>query len=169
MTSSGPGDRGRSSRQDGPFTLRPLIDDVPLPADESQTDVQINCVDYYGRLAPDATKPSAKWPWLTMQRSQLVRWYQCIRAATLCPNPTGPQRSIQPPGIHPSLTTVALLYRTVWSVIRVPPRGPADPHPTSCRKGLHPLQLDGYILLPARAEPGLRQSKAQGLQLDRRC
>lgn len=47
MTSSGTGNGQLSKREDGPYVLRPLIEDVPLSADESQDDVKINCVDYY--------------------------------------------------------------------------------------------------------------------------
>lgn len=47
MTSSGTGNGQLSKREDGPFVLRPLVEDVPLSADGSQDDVKINCVDYY--------------------------------------------------------------------------------------------------------------------------
>ncbi|KAF4121803.1 vacuolar protein sorting-associated protein 3 [Geosmithia morbida] len=36
-----------SRRVDGPFILKPLLDEVPLSADGSESDVKINCVDYY--------------------------------------------------------------------------------------------------------------------------
>lgn len=32
----------------GPFTLRSLLDDVPLVTDETGGDVKITCVDYLG-------------------------------------------------------------------------------------------------------------------------
>lgn len=32
----------------GPFTLRSLLDDVPLVTDETGSDVEITCVDYLG-------------------------------------------------------------------------------------------------------------------------
>jgi len=38
----------RASLGDGPFVLRPLLEDVPLAADGSPDDVKINCVDYFG-------------------------------------------------------------------------------------------------------------------------
>lgn len=44
-------DRGHSittSREDGPFVLRTLLDNVPLSADDSPSDVKINCVEFYG-------------------------------------------------------------------------------------------------------------------------
>ncbi|KAM0438934.1 hypothetical protein ACHAPT_001695 [Fusarium lateritium] len=52
MTSDGPGDRPPASslaltaREDGPYVLRTLLDEVPLSADGSQDDIKINCVDY---------------------------------------------------------------------------------------------------------------------------
>lgn len=33
-----------------PYTLRPLLHDVPLSADGNNDDVKINCVDHYGML-----------------------------------------------------------------------------------------------------------------------
>lgn len=32
----------------GPFVLRSLLENVPLSADGTEEDIQINCVDYYG-------------------------------------------------------------------------------------------------------------------------
>lgn len=32
----------------GPFVLQSLLDNVPLSADGTDEDIQINCVDYYG-------------------------------------------------------------------------------------------------------------------------
>ncbi|KAJ4317541.1 hypothetical protein N0V84_007286 [Fusarium piperis] len=52
MTSDGPGDGPPASslalntREDGPYVLRTLLDEVPLSADGSQDDIKINCVDY---------------------------------------------------------------------------------------------------------------------------
>ncbi|UNI24441.1 hypothetical protein JDV02_010184 [Purpureocillium takamizusanense] len=34
-------------REDGPYVLRPLLDNVPLSADGPQDDIKINCVEYY--------------------------------------------------------------------------------------------------------------------------
>ena len=59
MTSNGAGDEPsqptaelrRSAREDGPFILRPLLDQVPLSADGSQDDIKINCVEYWGKHA----------------------------------------------------------------------------------------------------------------------
>lgn len=50
MTSHPPdqGHPSTTSREDGPFVLRSLLEDVPLSADGSQSDVKINCVEYYG-------------------------------------------------------------------------------------------------------------------------
>ncbi|PFH61303.1 hypothetical protein XA68_17720 [Ophiocordyceps unilateralis] len=39
---------GYIPREDGPYVLRPLLDDVPLSADGSQGHVSINCVEYLG-------------------------------------------------------------------------------------------------------------------------
>lgn len=52
MTSHGPGDGLSSSsnkREDGPFVLRPMVQDVPLSADGSQDGVKITCVEYFGQ------------------------------------------------------------------------------------------------------------------------
>lgn len=51
MTSTGPGDgQGSNGRpEEGPFILRPLLDNVPLVTDETEGEVKINCVEYYGR------------------------------------------------------------------------------------------------------------------------
>ncbi|KAI5458409.1 hypothetical protein BGZ63DRAFT_406834 [Mariannaea sp. PMI_226] len=51
MTSDGLGDTpstslGHAIREDGPYVLRSLLDDLPLSADGSQDDIKINCVDY---------------------------------------------------------------------------------------------------------------------------
>ncbi|CAM1510246.1 Fc.00g005810.m01.CDS01 [Cosmosporella sp. VM-42] len=52
MTSNGQGDGPPTTslaplhRDDGPFVLRSLLDEVPLSADGSQDDIKINCVDY---------------------------------------------------------------------------------------------------------------------------
>lgn len=62
MTSNGPGGGASSSatmaspsintgRQDGPYVLQPWVDSVPLSADNSQDDVKINCVEYFGPFA----------------------------------------------------------------------------------------------------------------------
>ncbi|RCI14039.1 hypothetical protein L249_8193 [Ophiocordyceps polyrhachis-furcata BCC 54312] len=39
----------RTRREDGPYVLRPLLDDVPLSADGSQGHVEIKCIEYLGR------------------------------------------------------------------------------------------------------------------------
>ena len=55
MTSNGQGDEPLSTdstpiiREDGPYVLRSLLDEVPLSADGSQDDIKINCVDYLGK------------------------------------------------------------------------------------------------------------------------
>ncbi len=49
MTSSGEGNAPPATREDGPYVLRTLLDEVPLSADGSQEDIKINCVDYYGK------------------------------------------------------------------------------------------------------------------------
>jgi hypothetical protein len=35
-------------RDDGPFVLQSLLDDVPLSAEGVNQDIKINCVDYWG-------------------------------------------------------------------------------------------------------------------------
>lgn len=42
-----PGTAG--AREDGPYVLRPLLDDVPLSADGATGDIEINCVEYLSR------------------------------------------------------------------------------------------------------------------------
>ncbi len=37
-----------SLRNNGPYVLRTLLDDVPLSDDGSNLDVKINCVEYFG-------------------------------------------------------------------------------------------------------------------------
>jgi len=37
-----------SLRDNGPYVLRTLLDDVPLSEDGSNSDVKINCVEYFG-------------------------------------------------------------------------------------------------------------------------
>ena len=32
----------------GPYILRPLLEEVPLSADGSESNAKINCVEYYG-------------------------------------------------------------------------------------------------------------------------
>lgn len=58
MTSTAAGDGSASNvahvsrREDGPYVLRPLLDDVPLSEDGSHDDISINCVDYFGMRVP---------------------------------------------------------------------------------------------------------------------
>lgn len=65
MTSSaqGKGHLSTTNREDGPFVLRSLLEDVPLSADGTQDDVKINCVEYYGssRLLKLASMLSMSW------------------------------------------------------------------------------------------------------------
>jgi hypothetical protein len=56
MTSNGSGDGSVPSPgaehqvvEDGPFILRPLLEDVQLSADGTETDIKINCVDYWSQ------------------------------------------------------------------------------------------------------------------------
>lgn len=50
----------------GPFTLRSLLEDVPLVTDETGDDVKITCVDYLGTHRavrfPDSSLPLANIP-----------------------------------------------------------------------------------------------------------
>lgn len=39
-------------RDDGPFVLQSLLDDVPLSAEGVNQDIKINCVDYWGMYSP---------------------------------------------------------------------------------------------------------------------
>lgn len=43
------GGAGATALQRGPFVLRSLLENVPLSADDTEEDIQINCVDYYGK------------------------------------------------------------------------------------------------------------------------
>lgn len=45
--------------QDGPFVLRPLLDDVPLSEDGQNADIKITCVDYLGMRAFPARRRTA--------------------------------------------------------------------------------------------------------------
>ncbi len=44
------GSAGAGALERGPFVLRSLLDNVPLSADGTEDDIQINCVEYYGEL-----------------------------------------------------------------------------------------------------------------------
>ena len=54
MTSNGSGDGPTPTtveerrRENGPYILRTLLEGVPLSADGTESDVRINCVDYFG-------------------------------------------------------------------------------------------------------------------------
>ncbi|ATY66668.1 TGF beta receptor associated [Cordyceps militaris] len=47
MTQQGSSQRDLPSAENGPYLLQPLLDDVPLSDDGSQSDVKINCIEYY--------------------------------------------------------------------------------------------------------------------------
>lgn len=49
QTSSASGSSNAISRNDGPFVLRTLLEDVPLSADGVDEGTKINCVEYLGR------------------------------------------------------------------------------------------------------------------------
>lgn len=68
MTSqaTGEGHPFTPSREDGPFVLRSLLDDVPLSADGSQNDVKINCVEYYGKFEISRRSPKSSIIVLTL-------------------------------------------------------------------------------------------------------
>lgn len=36
--------------EDGPYILRPLLEEIPLASDGSDNNVKINCVEFYGGL-----------------------------------------------------------------------------------------------------------------------
>lgn len=40
----------KTSASTGPYILRPLVEDVPLSAEEDVTGVQITCVELWGQL-----------------------------------------------------------------------------------------------------------------------
>lgn len=65
----------------GPFTLRSLLEDVPLVTDDTDTDgdVEITCVDYLGgciipprpvSILPDSSGPARVLPRLTIAISR---------------------------------------------------------------------------------------------------
>lgn len=39
----------KPSASTGPYILRPLVEEVPLSAEEDGTDIQINCVELWGQ------------------------------------------------------------------------------------------------------------------------
>lgn len=41
----------KPSASTGPYILRPLVEDVPLSAEEDVTDIQITCVELWGQSA----------------------------------------------------------------------------------------------------------------------
>ncbi|KAG6008801.1 hypothetical protein E4U21_003830 [Claviceps maximensis] len=43
-----PGSEEQLDNETGPYILRPLLDEVPLSVDGSQSNTKINCVEYYG-------------------------------------------------------------------------------------------------------------------------
>lgn len=45
---SSPTAKVHSSLEMGPFVLRPLLEHVPLSADDAEDEVKINCVEYLG-------------------------------------------------------------------------------------------------------------------------
>ncbi|KAH6889983.1 hypothetical protein B0T10DRAFT_440510 [Thelonectria olida] len=116
MTSDGSRDRpstslGRASREDGPYVLRSLLDDVPLSADGTQDDIKINCVDYldnnlyvgtsasellhFVQIPPDPNDPSEQPVY--------------ILASRLCPAYSDP--STAPASSRPGVQQILLLPR----------------------------------------------------------
>lgn len=49
QTSSASGSSNAIARNDGPFVLRTLLENVPLSADGADEGTKINCVEYLGR------------------------------------------------------------------------------------------------------------------------
>lgn len=43
------GSEAQPGDEAGPYILRPLLEEIPLSADGSKSDVKINCVEYYGK------------------------------------------------------------------------------------------------------------------------
>jgi hypothetical protein len=80
MTSHAPGEGQpfTPSREDGPFVLRSLLDDVPLSTDGSQNDVKINCVEYYGAFKACWPKPTGSV--LTLLQSTISTSAQAHRS-----------------------------------------------------------------------------------------
>lgn len=42
--------RKRRAPENGPYVLRSLIEDLPLSADGDREDIEINCVEFLGKL-----------------------------------------------------------------------------------------------------------------------
>lgn len=157
MTSDGPGDGPPASslalntREDGPYVLRTLLDEVPLSADGSQDDIKINCVDYLGgRLC---------YPFLShrvansiIHRLELVRRHIGLGTTSLRPDSSRPQRQVRTTRIHPSLPIMPPICGNSRHT-SLATRCSADLVVAARRQGMHPMQLDRHLLLPPRVEP----------------
>ncbi|KPM43540.1 hypothetical protein AK830_g3004 [Neonectria ditissima] len=116
MTSDGPGNEPatslcRASREDGPFVLRSLLDDVPLSPDGSQDDIKINCVDYLDNNLYVGTSASELLHFVQIPPDPSDRSGQpvYILASRLCPAFAEP--SATPASSHPGVQQILLLPR----------------------------------------------------------
>lgn len=116
MTSDGPGEEPstslrRANREDGPFVLRSLLDDVPLSADGSQDDIKINCVDYLDHNLYVGTSASELLHFVQIPPDPSDRSGQpvYILASRLCPAFAEP--SANPSGSYPGIQQILLLPR----------------------------------------------------------
>lgn len=147
----------------GPFTLRSLLEDVPLVTDETGDDVKITCVDYLGAPPARPSPPAARGPRLTPSRSQPIRRDVRGRAPPLRPDPRRSRRQIRPRPVHPRVPPAPRLLR-VFQRSTWPSTGcPKDPTAARGGEGLRSLQLDRHLLLSPRARPRLREHPSQEL------
>lgn len=146
----------------GPFTLRSLLEDVPLVTDETGDDVKITCVDYLG-AHPAVRFPDGFRSRLTPLRSQPIRRNVRGRAPPLRPDPRRSRRQIRPRPVHTRLPPAPRLLRVVKRAARTSAGRPEDPPAPRSGKGLHPLQLDRHFLLSPRAGPRLWEYPSQEL------
>jgi vacuolar protein sorting-associated protein 3 len=137
MTSSAHGQGQPPQRDDGPYVLKPLLDDVPLSADGSQSDVKINCVDYYDHNLYVGTSASELLHFVQIPPDPSDRSAKpvYILASRLEPYYTVPSGGFS--GTLPGVQQILILPRAGKACI--------------------PMQLDSDLLLVARAEPCLRK------------
>ncbi|KAH7141201.1 hypothetical protein B0J13DRAFT_53122 [Dactylonectria estremocensis] len=122
MTSDGPGEGPsisleqppnpeRVNREDGPFVLRSLLDDVPLSADGTQDDIKINCVDYLDHNLYVGTSASELLHFVQIPPDPTDKSGQpvYILASRLCPAFSEP--SSNPSSSYPGIQQILLLPR----------------------------------------------------------
>lgn len=103
-----------SNLETGPYVLRTLLKDVPLPPDGgNDDDIKINCVEYLG--APFPVSPVACWgrtAVLTgiLARRQSVHRHLRVRGHPLRPDPSRPCRQDHHFPVHSRHEAAADIY-----------------------------------------------------------